>query len=147
MTRLSISFKDPLFWVTMVAFLCALIALFFTFNTQGKGSPAVVTVDIEKVTDAQKLVWVKRMREGETEKVLTESRAFSTKLHHTILSIAGKDSFVIDKKAVLLSPTGTDITFEVMQKLNLSEIETTRLYEELQNDVFADFPTLKKDRH
>lgn len=147
MTRLSISFKDPLFWVTMAAFVCALIALFFAFNTQGKSAPSIVTVDIEKVTDAQKLVWVKRMREGETEKVLTESRSFSTQLNRTILSIVGQDTVVIDKKAVLLAPTGTDITSEVMQKLHLSEGETRRLYEALQNDVFADFPSLKKDRH
>lgn len=147
MTRKETLFQDCLLWITISALLCALIALFFALNPKGNASLSVVTVDIEKVTDAQKLVWVKRMREGQTDKVLTESRAFSTELNRTILSIVGQDSLVVDKKAVLLAPTHTDITAEVMKKLNLSEVETKRLFEALENDVFAGFPALKKDRH
>ena len=147
MTRKETLFQDCLLWITISALLCALVALFFAFNTQAKTSLSVVTVDIEKVTDAQKLIWVKRMREGETDKVLTESRAFQSKLEQVIVSIVGKDTIVIDKKSVLLAPTDTNITAEVMQKLNLSEVETRRLYEALENDVFADFPALKKGGH
>lgn len=147
MTRKETLFQDSLLWITILALFCALIALYFALNTQGKSTPSVVTVDIEKVTDAQKLVWVKRMREGETQKVLTESRAFQSELERTIVSISGKDTLVVDKKAVLLAPSYTDITVKVMEELNLSETETERLYEALQSDVFADFPSLKKDRH
>lgn len=147
MTRKETLFQDSLLWITILALFCALIALYFALNTQGKSTPSVVTVDIEKVTDAQKLVWVKRMREGETQKVLTESRAFQSELERTIVSISGKDTLVVDKKAVLLAPSYTDITAKVMEELNLSETETERLYEALQSDVFADFPSLKKDRH
>lgn len=147
MTRKQTLHQDCLLWITISGLLCALVALFFALNPKGNGAISIMTVDIDKITDAQKLVWVKRMREGQTDKVLTESRAFSTELHRTILSIVGQDSLVVDKKAVLLAPTGTDITSEVMQKLNLSEVETRRLYEALENDVFADFPALKKDRH
>ena len=147
MTRKETLFQDSLLWITILALFCALIALYFALNTQGKSTPSVVTVDIEKVTDAQKLVWVKRMREGETQKVLTESRAFQSELEQVIVSIVGKDTIVIDKKSVLLAPTDTDITAEVMQKLNLSGVETRRLYEALENDVFADFPALKKGGH
>ena len=147
MTRKETLFQDSLLWITILALFCALIALYFALNTQGKSTPSVVTVDIEKVTDAQKLVWVKRMREGETQKVLTESRAFQSELERTIVSISGKDTLVVDKKAVLLAPSYTDITAKVMEELNLSETETERLYEALQSDFFADFPSLKKDRH
>lgn len=147
MTRKETLFQDSLLWITILALFCALIALYFALNTQGKSTPSVVTVDIEKVTDAQKLVWVKRMREGETQKVLTESRAFQSELERTIVSISGKDTLVVDKQAVLLAPSYTDITAKVMEELNLSETETERLYEALQSNVFADFPSLKKDRH
>lgn len=145
MTRKETLFQDSLFWITISALLCALVALYCAFNPKGHASLSAITVDIEKVTDAQKLLWVKRMRAGETEKVLAESRAFHSNLDRVIVSLVGKDTLVVDKKAVLFAPVNTDITAAVMQKLNLSEIETKRLYEALENDVFADFPTLRKD--
>ena len=147
MTRKETLFQDSLFWITISALLCAIVALYFALNLKGHETISVMTVDIEKITDAQKLLWVKRMRAGETDKVLAESRAFQSELEAIIVSIAGKDTIVVDKKAVLLAPTDTDITARVMAKLNLSEDETKRLYEALESDVFADFPTLRRDRH
>ena len=147
MTRKETLFQDSLFWITISALLCAIVALCFALNPKGHETISVMTVDIEKITDAQKLLWVKRMRAGETDKVLAESRAFQSELEQIIVSIAGKDTIVVDKKAVLLAPTDTDITARVMAKLNLSEDETKRLYEALESDVFADFPTLRRDRH
>lgn len=147
MTRKETLFQDSLFWITISALLCAIVALCFALNPKGHETISVMTVDIEKITDAQKLLWVKRMRAGETDKVLAESRTFQSELEQIIVSIAGKDTIVVDKKAVLLTPTDTDITAQVMGKLNLSEIETKRLYEALESDVFADFPALRRDRH
>lgn len=147
MTRKETLYHDSLFWIAITALLCACVALTFALTDRGNASSSIVTVDIDKITDAQKLVWVKRMREGETEKVLTESRAFHSNLEEVLVSIAGKDTLVVDKKAVLLTPTDSDITAEVMAKLNLSEAETQHLYEALENDVFAGFPAMRKDRH
>ena len=147
MTRKETLFRDSLLWITISALLCAVLALYFALNPKGNETHPIMTVDIEKITDAQKLLWVKRMRAGETEKVLHESRAFQSELEQIIVSIAGKDTLVVDKKAVLLAPVHTDITAQVMDKLNLSEIETKRLYEALESDVFADFPALRRNRH
>lgn len=147
MTRKETLFQDSLFWITISALFCAVLALYLALNPKGHETISIMTVDIEKITDAKKLLWVKRMRAGETDKVLAESRAFQSELEQIIVSIAGKDTLVVDKKAVLLTPTDTDITAQVMDKLNLSEIETKRLYEALESDVFADFPALRRDRH
>ena len=147
MTRKETLFRDSLLWITISLLLCAVVALYFALNSKGNETHPIMTVDIEKITDAQKLLWVKRMRAGETDKVLAESRAFQSELEDILVSIAGKDTLVVDKKAVLLTPTDTDITACVMAKLNLSEAETKRLYEALESDVFADFPALRRDRH
>ena len=51
MTRKETLFQDSLFWITISALLCAIVALCFALNPKGHETISVMTVDIEKITD------------------------------------------------------------------------------------------------
>ena len=131
--------------LSMTALVMAATTLVFLFKNQN--STVIATADIQAVMDAQKLVWVKRMKAGEGTQVLNDSRDFQRKLEQVLACIAQDSNVVIlDKNAFVAGVDVTDLTEVIMNELNLSASETLRLRQSLENELFSDFPTMRKDR-
>lgn len=131
--------------LSMTALVMAATTLVFLFKNQN--STVIATADIQAVMDAQKLVWVKRMKAGEGTQVLNDSRDFQKKLEQVLARIAQDGNVVIlDKNAFVAGVDVTDLTEVIMNELNLSASETLRLRQSLENELFSDFPTMRKDR-
>lgn len=131
--------------LSMTALVMAATTLVFLFKNQN--STVIATADIQAVMDAQKLVWVKRMKAGEGTQVLNDSRDFQRKLEQVLARIAQDGNVVIlDKNAFVAGVDVTDLTEVIMNELNLSASETQRLRQSLENELFSDFPTMRKDR-
>ena len=131
--------------LSMSALVMAATTLVFLFKNQN--STAIATADIQAVMDAQKLVWVQRMKAGEGTLVLNDSRNFQSKLEQVLARLAQDGNVVIlDKNAFVAGVDVTDLTEAIMNELNLSTSETLRLRQSLENELFSDFPTMRKDR-
>ena len=131
--------------LSMTALVMAATTLVFLFKNQN--STVIATADIQAVMDAQKLVWVKRMKAGEGTQVLNDSRDFQRKLEQVLARIAQDGNVVIlDKNAFVAGVDVTDLTEVIMNELNLSASETLLLRQSLENELFSDFPTMRKDR-
>lgn len=131
--------------LSMTALVMAATTLVFLFKNQN--STVIATADIQAVMDAQKLVWVKRMKAGEGTQVLNDSRDFQRKLEQVLARLAQDGNVVIlDKNAFVAGVDVTDLTEVIMNELNLSASETRRLRQSLENELFSDFPTMRKDR-
>ena len=131
--------------LSMTALVMAATTLVFLFKNQN--STVIATADIQAVMDAQKLVWVKRMKAGEGTQVLNDSRDFQRKLEQVLARIAQDGNVVIlDKNAFVAGVDVTDLTEVIMNELILSASETLRLRQSLEDEIFSDFPTIKKDR-
>ena len=128
--------------LSMTALVMAATTLVFLFKNQN--STVIATADIQAVMDAQKLVWVQRMKAGEGTQVLNDSRDFQRKLEQVLARLAQDGNVVIlDKNAFV---AGVDVIDLTMNELNLSASETLRLRQSLENELFSDFPTMRKDR-
>lgn len=128
--------------LSMTALVMAATTLVFLFKNQN--STVIATADIQAVMDAQKLVWVKRMKAGEGTQVLNDSRDFQRKLEQVLARIAQDGNVVIlDKNAFVAGVDVTDLTEVIMNELNLSASETLRLRQSLENELFSDFPTMR----
>ncbi|CDE76726.1 unknown [Sutterella sp. CAG:521] len=131
--------------LSMTALVMAATTLVFLFKNQN--STVIATADIQAVMDAQKLVWVKRMKAGEGTQVLNDSRDFQRKLEQVLARLAQDGNVVIlDKNAFVAGVDVIDLTEVIMNELNLSASETLRLRQRLENELFSDFPTMRKDR-
>ena len=131
--------------LSMTALVMAATTLVFLFKNQN--STVIATADIQAVMDAQKLVWVKRMKAGEGTQVLNDSRDFQRKLEQVLARLAQDGNVVIlDKNAFVAGVDVTDLTEVIMNELDLSASETLRLRQRLENEFFSDFPTMRKDR-
>lgn len=131
--------------LSMTALVMAATTLVFLFKNQN--STVIATADIQAVMDAQKLVWVKRMKAGEGTQVLNDSREFQRKLEQVLARLAQERNVVIlDKNAFVAGVDVTDLTEVIMNELNLSASETLRLRQSLEDEIFSDFPTMRKDR-
>lgn len=137
--------KNVSLLLSVTALVMAATTLVFLFKNQN--STVIATADIQAVMDAQKLVWVKRMKAGEGTQVLNDSRDFQRKLEQVLARIAQDGNVVIlDKNAFVAGVDVTDLTEVIMNELNLSASETLRLRQSLENELFSDFPTMRKDR-
>lgn len=137
--------KNVSLLVSVTALVMAATTLVFLFKNQN--STAIATVDIQAVMDAQKLVWVQQMKAGEGTQVLNDSRDFQRKLEQVLARLAQDGNVVIlDKNAFVAGVDVTDLTEVIMNELNLSASETLRLRQSLENELFSDFPTMRKDR-
>lgn len=137
--------KNVSLLVSVTALVMAATTLVFLFKNQN--STAIATADIQAVMDAQKLVWVQRMKAGERTQVLNDSRDFQRKLEQVLARLAQDGNVVIlDKNAFVAGVDVTDLTEVIMNELNLSASETLRLRQSLENELFSDFPTMRKDR-
>lgn len=137
--------KNVSLLVSVTALVMAATTLVFLFKNQN--STAVATADIQAVMDAQKLVWVQRMKAGEGAQVLNDSQDFQRKLEQVLARLAQDGNVVIlDKNAFVAGVDVTDLTEVIMNELNLSASETVRLRQSLENELFSDFPTMRKDR-
>lgn len=137
--------KNVSLLVSVTALVMAATTLVFLFKNQN--STAIATADIQAVMDAQKLVWVQQMKAGEGTQVLNDSRDFQRKLEHVLAQIAQDRNIVIlDKNALVAGVDVTDLTEVIMNELKLSASETLRLRQSLENELFSDFPTMRKDR-
>lgn len=137
--------KNVSLLVSVTALVMAATTLVFLFKNQN--STAIATADIQAVMDAQKLVWVQRMKAGERTQVLNDSRDFQRKLEQVLARLAQDGNVVIlDKNAFVSGVDVTDLTEVIMNELSLSASETLRLRQSLENELFLDFPTMRKDR-
>lgn len=137
--------KNVSLLLSMTALIMAATTLVFLFKNQN--STAIATADIQAVMDAQKLVWVQRMKAGERTQVLNDSRDFQRKLEQVLARLAQDGNVVIlDKNAFVAGVDVTDLTEVIMNELDLSASETLRLRQRLENEFFSDFPTMRKDR-
>lgn len=137
--------KNVSLLLSVTALVMAATTLVFLFKNQN--STVIATADIQAVMDAQKLVWVKRMKAGEATQVLNDSRDFQRKLEQVLARLAQDGNVVIlDKNAFVAGVDITDLTEVIMNELNLSASETLRLRQSLENELFSDFPTMRKDR-
>lgn len=131
--------------LSIAAFVMGAAAL--TLSIKHPNSTVIATADIQAVMDAQKLVWVQRMKAGEGTQVLNDSRDFQRKLEQVLARLAQDGNVVIlDKNAFVAGVDVIDLTEVIMNELNLSASETLRLRQSLENELFSDFPTIKKDR-
>ena len=136
--------KNVSLLLSVTALVMAATTLVFLFKNQN--SIAIATADIQAVMDAQKLVWVQRMKAGEGTQVLNDSRNFQRKLEQVLARLAQDGNVVIlDKNAFVAGVDVTDLTEAIMNELNLSASETLRLRQSLENELFSDFPTMRKD--
>lgn len=137
--------KNVSLLLSVTALVMAATTLVFLFKNQN--STVIATADIQAVMDAQKLVWVKRMKAGEGTQVLNDSRDFQRKLEQVLARLAQDGNVVIlDKNAFVAGVDVIDLTEVIMNELNLSASETLRLRQRLENELFSDFPTMRKDR-
>lgn len=126
------------------AFLLAGISVYQTSTTK---TQTIAVADMQSIMDAQKLVWLQRMRLGEKSQVIASSREFQDKLEGVLNDIAVKSNTVIfDKNALIAGSDLTDMTPIIMERLGLSISETQKLRQTLENELFSDFPTMRKDR-
>lgn len=131
--------------LSIAAFVMGAAAL--TLSIKHPNSTVIATADIQAVMDAQKLVWVQRMKTGEGTQVLNDSREFQRKLEQVLARLAQDGNVVIlDKNAFVAGVDVTDLTEVIMNELDLSASETLRLRQRLENEFFSDFPTMRKDR-
>lgn len=126
------------------AFLLAGISVYQTSTTK---TQTIAVADMQSIMDAQKLVWLQRMRLGEKSQVIASSREFQDKLEGVLNDITVKSNTVIfDKNALIAGSDVTDMTPIIMERLGLSISETQKLRQTLENELFSDFPTMRKDR-
>lgn len=131
--------------LSIAAFVMGAAAL--TLSIKHPNSTVIATADIQAVMDAQKLVWVQRMKTGEGTQVLNDSREFQRKLEQVLARLAqDRNVVILDKNAFVAGVDVTDLTEVIMNKLDLSASETLRLRQRLENEFFSDFPTMRKDR-
>ena len=131
--------------LSIAAFVMGAAAL--TLSIKHPNSTVIATADIQAVMDAQKLVWVQRMKTGEGTQVLNDSREFQRKLEQVLARLAqDRNVVILDKNAFVAGVDVTDLTEVIMNELNLSASETLRLRQSLENELFSDFPTMRKDR-
>ena len=122
----------------------SMAALYITANTTQQ---QIVIADMQTIMDAQKLVWVKRMKEGATTEVLKESGEFQQKLESVLAQIANDENVVIvDKNALVAGQNVTDVTSRIVDELGISATEVQLLRKSLEDEIFSDFPTMRKDR-
>ena len=92
--------------LSIAAFVMGAAAL--TLSIKHPNSTVIATADIQAVMDAQKLVWVQRMKAGEGTQVLNDSRDFQRKLEQVLARLAQDGNVVIlDKNAFV---AGVDVT-------------------------------------
>ncbi|MDM8226282.1 TrbI F-type domain-containing protein [Parasutterella secunda] len=131
--------------LSIAAFVMGAAAL--TLSIKHPNSTVIATADIQAVMDAQKLVWVQRMKTGEGTQVLNDSREFQRKLEQVLARLAqDRNVVILDKNAFVAGVDVTDLTEVIMNELDLSASETLRLRQRLENEFFSDFPTMRKDR-
>ena len=138
--------KDPrTLAITMAAsaFLLAAMAIYQTSTTK---TQRIAVADMQSIMDAQKLVWVQKMRLGEKTQVIASSREFQQKIEGVLTDLTVNSNTVIfDKNALVAGSDVTDITPIIMERLSLSISETQKLRQTLEDEIFSDFPTMRKD--
>ncbi|HIU37798.1 MAG TPA: hypothetical protein IAC56_05940 [Candidatus Aphodousia faecigallinarum] len=133
-----------LVWIASLMALAIAGALYIKTIT-APTTQAIAVLDMQAVMDAQKLVWVKRMQEGDSAQVLAESRLFNEKLQK-VLKETASDFIVMDQKAFIYGKEVQDLTPVVMRRLGLSENEVKQIHKALEDNLLGDFPTLRKAR-
>lgn len=126
------------------AFLLAGISVYQTSTTK---TQTIAVADMQSIMDAQKLAWLQRMRLGEKSQVIASSREFQQKLEGVLSDLTVNSNTVIfDKNALVAGSDVTDMTPIIMARLGLSVSETQKLRQTLEDEIFSDFPSMRKDR-
>ena len=139
--------KDPRAIAVLLSAHALGLSLATLYLVKTNESQHIATADMQTIMDAQKLVWVQRMRQGERDKVIAESREFQQKLEGVLADITGKSNTVIlDKNALVAGSDVPDMTPVVMDRLGLSMTEVQKMRETLEDELFSDFPAMRKGR-
>ena len=147
MKKSSFTQHIPLLALALGSLALILSCANFVLDRTGQKDKTFALADMQSVMDAQKLKWLTRMKEGETALVLEESKAFPAKLDQVLKTLAIRENVIIlDKKAVVAGKDITDLTDDILLALNISIEESEAIRRELENDLFGDFPTMRKDR-
>lgn len=126
------------------AFLLAGISVYQTSTTK---TQTIAVADMQSIMDAQKLAWLQRMRLGEKSQVIVSSREFQQKLEGVLTDLTVNSNTVIfDKNALVAGSDVPDMTPIIMARLGLSVSETQKLRQTLEDEIFSDFPSMRKDR-
>lgn len=139
--------KDPRTLAITMAASAFLLAAMAIYQTSATKTQRIAVADMQSIMDAQKLVWVQKMRLGEKTQVVASSREFQQKLEGVLTDLTVNSNTVIfDKNALVAGLDVTDMTPIIMERLGLSISETQKLRQALEDEIFSDFPTMRKDR-
>ena len=139
--------KDPRAIAVLLSAHALGLSLATLYLVKANETQHIATADMQTIMDSQKLIWVKRMKEGGTTQVLKESGEFQQKLESVLAQIANDENVVIvDKNALVAGQNVTDVTSRIVYELGISATEVQLLRKSLEDEIFADFPAMRKGR-
>lgn len=140
-------FKDPKTIAILLASHALALSIAAMYLSAGHTSSQIATADMQMILDSQKLLWVKRMKEGDANAALKDSGEFQQKLQFILNDIAKDNNVVIiDKSALIAGRQVMDVTPHIIEALGISTTEVELLRRRLEEEIFSDFPTMRKDR-
>ena len=87
------------------------------------------------------------MRAGDRDQVIASSREFQKKLEGILAEITVQtNTAIIHKNALVAGAEVQDMTPVIMARLGLSMSEAQKMRETLEEELFSDFPTMRKGR-
>ncbi len=139
--------KDPRTIAVLLSAHALGLAIATLYFVKSNEPQRIATADMQSIMDAQKLVWVQKMRAGEKDQVIASSRAFQQKLEGILAEITVQtNTVIIDKNALVAGSEVQDMTPVIMERLGLSMSEAQKMRETLEEELFSDFPTMRKGR-
>lgn len=140
-------FKDPKTIAILLAGHALALSIAAMYLSAGHTPSRIATADMQMILDSQKLLWVKRMKEGDANAVLKDSGKFQQKLQFILNDIAKDNNVVIiDKSALIAGRQVMDVTPLIIEALGISTNEVELLRRRLEEEILSDFPAMRKDR-
>lgn len=140
-------FKDPKTIAILLAGHALALSIAAMYLSAGHTPSQIATADMQMILDSQKLLWVKRMKEGDANAVLKDSGKFQQKLQFILNDIAKDNNVVIiDKSALIAGRQVMDVTPLIIEALGISTNEVELLRRRLEEEILSDFPAMRKDR-
>lgn len=140
-------FKDPKTITILLASHALALSIAAMYLSAAHTPSQIATADMQMILDSQKLLWVKRMKEGDANAVLKDSGKFQQKLQFILNDIAKDNNVVIiDKSALIAGRQVMDVTPLIIEALGISTNEVELLRRRLEEEILSDFPAMRKDR-
>lgn len=140
-------FKDPKTITILLASHALALSIAAMYLSAAHTPSQIATADMQMILDSQKLLWVKRMKEGDANAVLKDSGKFQQKLQFILNDIAKDNNVVIiDKSALIAGRQVMDVTPLIIEALGISTNEVELLRRRPEEEILSDFPAMRKDR-